>query len=431
MSATKTLHPDENYKAGKLGSQLFKYGAGLGVVLTGLSVVLGAVAGGSFRHFLHAYLTAWSFVLSISLGALFFVLIHHLARAKWGIVLRRQAEFLTAALPALAVLGLVPVIATLGGNEQLYYWSIHELHNPNHPMYHHMHGKSFWLDEAFFLGRYVFYFAIFIGMARWFRTQSQAQDTDGDANRSERMRYWAGLAVLVYSITLFFAITDWFMTLQPLWYSTIYSVNYFSGAMLATYCTLALMSMAIQRTGRLTHSINVEHYHDIGKYMFGWTFFWIYTAFSQFMLQWYGNMPEETTFYNYRMFGGWQFVTILVLVGHWAIPYVSLMTRWSKRILPLLAALAAWQLIFHFIDLYWNVMPNQKWEVVKTATGVWNLGPLQGDPEKFTVGFHVMDLTLLVGMIGLFLAAVGKSMKGNLLPVHDPKLGACLAFENY
>jgi hypothetical protein len=217
------------------------------------------------------------------------------------------------------------------------------------------------------------------------------------------------------------------MTLQPLWYSTIYSVNYFSGAMLATYCTLALFHMAIQRTGRLTHSVTVEHYHDIGKYMFGWTFFWIYTAFSQFMLQWYGNMPEETVFYTYRLFGGWQIVSIAVLVGHWAFPYVSLLTRWSKRILPLLAALAAWQLIFHYIDLYWNVMPNQTW----TMDGAWNLGPLQGDPETYKVNFHIMDLTLLVGMIGLWLAGVGRSMKGNLVPVNDPKLGQCLAFENY
>ena len=150
-------------------------------------------------------------------------------------------------------------------------------------------------------------------------------------------------------------------------------------------------------------------------------------SFSQFMLQWYGNMPEETVFYSYRMFGGWQIVSIIVLVGHWAFPYVSLVTRWSKRILPILAFLAAWQLVFHYIDLYWNVMPNQTWE----TAGGWIRGPLQGDPELHKVNFHFMDVTLLLGLIGLWLAAVGKSMKGNLVPVNDPKLGECLAFENY
>ncbi len=427
MSATKKLHPDEKIKADKVGGTLFKAGLGAGAVLLGISIALGAGKGDHWRHFLHAYLTAWSFVFSICIGSLFFVIIHHLAKAKWGIVLRRQAEFITGALPAVALLGLVFLVPVLAGNENLYYWSAKQLHDKQHPFFHHMHHKLGWLDPVFFAGRYAFYFGVFIYMSTWFRKHSQAQDTDGDAGRSEKMRYWAGFAVLIYSLTTVFAVTDLFMTLQPLWFSTIYAVNYFSGAMLATYCTLALLSMAIQRSGRLKHSITVEHYHDVGKYMFGWTFFWIYTAFSQFMLQWYGNMPEETVFYSYRMFGGWQIVSIIVLIGHWAFPYVSLVTRWSKRILPILAFLAAWQLVFHYIDLYWNVMPNQTW----TTIDGWNRGPLQGDPELYKVGFHFMDITLLLGLIGLWLAAVGKSMKGNLVPVNDPKLGECLAFENY
>ncbi|MEZ4401838.1 MAG: hypothetical protein R3B06_17550 [Kofleriaceae bacterium] len=430
MSATKKLHPDEKIKADKFGGQMFKIGAGVGVVLLGLSVALGAGEGDGWRHFLHAYLTAWSFIFSICIGSLFFVLIHHLARAKWGIVLRRQAEFITGALPLVGVLGLVFMLPVVLGNQNLYYWTVHQLHDSQHPLFHHMHGSGktgWWLDPVFFFGRYLFYFAVYIGIATWFRKQSLAQDADGDANRSEQMRVWSGLAVLIYSLVTVFVATDLFMTLQPMWFSTIYAVNYFSGAMLATYCVLAVMSMVIQRSGRLQTSITVEHYHDIGKYMFGWTFFWIYTAFSQFMLQWYSNIPEETVWYNYRLFGGWQIVSLVVLLGHWAFPYVSLMTRWTKRILPLLAFFAVWQLVFHYIDLYWNVMPNQQW----TMIGKWNMGPLQGPPEAFKVGFRIVDVTLLVGLVGLWLAGVGRSMKGNLLPTHDPKLGACLAFENY
>lgn len=429
MSATKKLHPDEKIKADKLGGQLFKLGAGAGAVLLGLSVGLGASHGDHWRHFLHAYLTAWSFVLSICIGSLFFILVHHLAKAKWGIVLRRQAEFITGAFPLVALAGLGFLIPVLAGNKQLYYWTVDQLKDHHHPFHHHFHAghKFWWLDPVFFAGRYAFYFFVYIYLSTWFRKHSQVQDVDGDAGHSEKMRYWSGAAVLVFSLTTVLCATDLFMTLQPLWFSTIYAVNYFSGAMLATYCTLALMSMAIQRTGRLTHSITVEHYHDVGKYMFGWTFFWIYTAFSQFMLQWYGNMPEETVFYTYRLFGGWQIVSILVLVGHWAFPYVSLVTRWTKRILPLLAFFAAWQLVFHYIDLYWNIMPNQTWTVMDG----WIRGPLQGDPETYKVGAHFMDVTLLLGMIGIWLAAVGRTMKGNLVPVHDPKLGECLAFENY
>ncbi|MBK9031135.1 MAG: hypothetical protein IPL61_07335 [Myxococcales bacterium] len=427
MSATKKLHPDEKIKADKFGGQMFKVGATAGAVLLGISIALGANKGDHWRHFLHAYLTAWSFVFSICVGSLFFVIVHHLARAKWGIVLRRQAEFITGAFPLVAILGLVFLIPVLAGSEQLYFWNVHQLHDPNHPLHHHMHNKLGWLDPVFFAGRYAFFFAVYIVMSTWFRKQSLASDTEGDNGRAEKQRVWSGLAVLIYSLTTVFAVMDFFMTLQPMWFSTIYSVNYFSGAMLATYCTLALMSMAIQRSGRLQHSITVEHYHDIGKYMFGWTFFWIYTGFSQFMLQWYGNMPEETVWYTYRLFGGWQIVSILVLVGHWAFPYTALVTRWTKRILPLLAFFAVWQLVFHYIDLYWNIMPNQTW----TMEAGWNRGPLQGDPEMYKVGFHFMDLTLLFALIGLWLAGVGRSMKGNLVPVNDPTLGACLGFENY
>lgn len=421
------LHPDEKIKADKLGGQMFKIGLGAGAILLGISIALGAKEDDSWRHFLHAYLTAWSFALSICIGALFFILVHHLARAKWGIVLRRQAEFITGAFPLMAILGLVVLIPVLAGNEQLYFWSVKQLHDKNHPFFHHMHHKLGWLDPVFFAARYVFYFAVFIAISMWFRKHSRDADTAGDEGRAEKMRVWSGLAVLIYSLNTVFFVTDMFMTLQPLWFSTIYAVNYFAGGMLATYCVLALFSMFIQNTGRLTHSITVEHYHDIGKYMFGWTFFWIYTAFSQFMLQWYGNMPEETVFYTYRMFGGWQIVSILVLLGHWAFPYVSLLTRWSKRILPLLAFFAVWQLVFHYVDLYWNVMPNAHW----TMEGGWNRGPLQGDPELYKVGFRFMDVTLLFALIGLWVAGVGASMKGNLVPVNDPKLGQALAFENY
>ena len=116
-----------------------------------------------------------------------------------------------------------------------------------------------------------------------------------------------------------------------------------------------------------------------------------------------------------------------LLFGHWAFPYLALVTRWTKRILPLLMFFAVWQLVFHYVDLFWNVMPNQQWLV----EGKLVLGPLQGDPALHKVHFHPVDLTLLFAMIALFLAGVGRSMKGNLLPVKDPKLGESLAFENY
>lgn len=432
MSATKSLHPDEKIKADKVGASLFKFGGAAGALLLVLAIALGASVdnGPKWQRFFYAYLIGWSFVFSIAVGSLFFIITHHLARAKWGIVLRRLAEFITGSFPVLFVLGLGFIIPVVAGYKGLYFWTEHGLHDAGHPLHHHMHNKLGWLDPYFFAGRYVLYFAIYIGMSRWFAGKSKAMDDaspEKAAELAEKMRVWSGLCALVYAITTVFVAFDLFMSLAPTWFSTIYSVNYFAGAMLATYCTLALLARAIQRSGRITRSITVEHYHDIGKYMFGWTFFWIYTAFSQFMLQWYGNMPEETVFYSYRMFSQWQWVSWVLLFGHWAFPYVSLVTRWTKRILPLLMFFAVWQLVFHWLDLYWNVMPNQQWLVEGSTV----LGPLQGDPALHKVHFHAVDLVAWFAMIALFLAAVGRSMKGNLLPIKDPKLGQSLAFENY
>ena len=432
MSVIKSIHPDEKFKADKIGSRLFKIGAGLGVVALAISIALGAMKDDSWRRFFHAYLIGWSFVLSIAIGGLGFILIHHIARAKYGIVLRRLAEFMVATFPFLAVLGLGFLIPVLAGYKGLYFWTEPSLHDAKHPLFHHMHHKATWLSAGFFAARYAFYFAVFIGISRWFVKTSRDMDAAPDAATAaamaDRMRVVSGPALVAYALTTMFAVTDFFMTMQPTWYSTIYSVNYFAGGMLAFYCTVGLFARGLQQRGKLVHSVNTEHYHDVGKYMFGWTFFWIYTAFSQFMLQWYGNIPEETIFYSYRMFSDWKWVTIALLLGHWLLPYVALVTRWTKRILPLLMALAVWQLVFHWLDLYWNIMPNYTW--TPNAAG-WQMGPLYGEPELHRVGFHALDISLWVAMVALFFAGVGKAMKGNLMPIKDPKLGECLAFENY
>jgi len=196
------------------------------------------------------------------------------------------------------------------------------------------------------------------------------------------------------------------------------------------FAALGLVVLAIQRTGRLTHSVNPEHYHDIGKWMFAFTFFWAYTAFSQFMLQWYGNLPEETVWYKYRLFGEWQWVSIAMLVGFWAFPFVFLMSRWTKRIVPSLVFFAVWQLVFHWLDLYWNVMPSYDWLPMSHGAAEVSSGPLTGNLAYHHVGFSPLDITVWLGLIGVLLFGIGRNLRGNLIPVKDPTLGLALAHEN-
>lgn len=163
--------------------------------------------------------------------------------------------------------------------------------------------------------------------------------------------------------------------------------------------------------------------------MYSFTFFWAYTAFSQFMLQWYGNMPEETHWYKYRMFGEWKWVSILMVVGYWAFPFCILMSRWTKRIVPSLVFFAVWQLVFHWLDLYWNVMPSYDWTVVFHDGARINAGPLTGNTAFHHVGFSPVDITVWLGLVGVLVAGIGRNLKGNLIPTKDPTLPLSLAHE--
>ncbi|MBK9071215.1 MAG: hypothetical protein IPL79_09480 [Myxococcales bacterium] len=423
MASKATLPETENIQAGAFGKSLTRAGYIGGIVLLAISLLLGNAAGDNLKRFFFAYLIGWSFIWTIAIGALFFVIIHHLTRARWSVVVRRVAEAITITFPVLGVLGLAFIIPVVAGYDDLYYWAHHDAH-----LSHHIHGKLGWLDPTFFAARYVLYFALYSFIAYYFAKRSRLQDETGDEQLSETMRVASGPMVILFALTTIFAGFDILMSMQPAWYSTIYSVNIFGGGMIGSYATLTLLSMALQRAGRVQTSITTEHYHDLGKMLFAFTFFWAYTAFSQFMLQWYANIPEETIFYIYRWYNNWNVVSMLLLVGHWALPFLFLLSRWTKRVLPSLAFFAAWQLVFHWLDLYWNIMPNYTWPV---ANGVVT-GPLTGDPAAYTVGFTAVDVTTWFALMALFVGAIGTALgKGKLVPVKDPRLGICLAHENF
>lgn len=439
MSALqKSLHPDEKYKAGKLGQGLSRVGLAIAVVFLGLSLLLGAVHGDHWKRFLYSYVIGWTFIFSICVGVFWLILLHHLVRGRWATVVRRIAEAMTMAFPLVFVAGLGFVVPLVAGYKDLYYWAHPDAglcvekvagvcHQYLHPTLVHKLG---WLSPEFFAVRYVIYGVVFSMMAAYFARKSRQQDDSGDPNISDQMRIASGPAMIVYSLVTCAAAFDVLMSMAPKWYSTIYGVNFWGSSCVGGFAALALVVIGIQRTGRLTHSVNPEHYHDIGKWMFAFTFFWAYTAFSQFMLQWYGNMPEETVWYKYRLFGEWQWVSIAMLVGFWAFPFVFLMSRWTKRIVPSLVFFAVWQLVFHWLDLYWNVMPSYDWAVGHHGSMEFLQGPLEGNISVHHVGFTWVDVTVWIGLIGVLLAGIGRNLQGNLIPVKDPTLGMSLGHEN-
>jgi hypothetical protein len=351
----------------------------------------------------HSWLVAALFVLSVALGGLFFVLVHHATQAGWSVVVRRIAESAMATLPYLALLFAPALFFGVG---DLFHWS-HADAVAADPLLTH---KRPYLNVPFFALRAVLYFAVWSGLAVWFGKLSRLQDETGDHEITRRLRRASAPGLLLFALTVTFAAFDWLMSLDPHWYSTIFGVYFFSGSMVATFAFLALVMLAARRSGLLVEVVTVDHLHDLGKLLFAFVAFWAYIGFSQFFLIWYGNLPEETAYFARRLTGSWQAASILLAVGHFVVPFFFLLPRTIKRNGTALASAAGWLLVMHLLDLHWLVMPKLHPE---------GLAP------------SLLDGAALIGSIGVFLAAFGWSLRRQaLVPLRDPRLPESLLFEN-
>ncbi len=376
----------------------------LAVVGLGASLGLGLSGSEETRHQLwHSWLVGSLFVLSIALGALFFVLVHHSTQAGWSVVVRRMAENTMATLPFLALLFLPLLLFGMG---DLFHWS-HAGAVDHDALLKH---KAPYLNVKFFVIRSVVYFAVWSALALWFNRQSRLQDTTGDHEITRRMRRASPVGLLLFALTITFFAFDWLMSLEPHWYSTIFGLYFFAGSVMGFFAFLALTVIAGRRAGLLAGVLNAEHQQDIGKLLFGFVIFWAYMAFSQYLLIWYAYLPEETVFFALRSAGSWRAVTIGLAVGHFVVPFFFLLPRTVKRNNLALATVSVWLLAMHVLDLYWLVMPN--------------LHPTGVAPSLF-------DAAALIGCCGVFLAAFGGVLRRQaLVPLRDPRLPESLTFEN-
>lgn len=385
------------------------------LAVAGLGVTLASSFGEHKARAMFSYLWAFETVLAVALGGLGWLLIDHTVRSGWGVVVRRFVETTAATLPVFALLWLP--IGFLGFHE-LFPWS-HEVNDPI------LLKKAWFLSPGFWYGRSFFYLAVWAALGWYLYSTSIKQDSlSGDDKAAERtsmihmIRKVCAAGIPLYGLTLSFGAIDWLMSLQPHWYSTIFGVYYFTAGILAFFAFVTLMSMAAQSSGVLKEAVNTEHYHDLGKFTFGWTIFWAYIAFSQFVLIWYANIPEETEFYMARMEGGWQYISYGLPIAHFFVPFLFLLSRQIKRNRSFLAAGAVWTLIMHAVDMYWLVMPNY--------------GAHGHGPHEPHLSPSYLDFTALLGMTGVFLAVYGVLLNRNkVVAINDPRLPESLAHENY
>ncbi len=423
MSSSETiLHPEEKIKAGPGVAKAMRFGIVGGVLLLAGAIAWGLALGDGMQRFLHSYLVSFTYFTSLALGALFFVLIMHLMGAKWVVTMRRIAEVLTQAFPLLFILSAGIWLPMLLGNDSLYIWTNDEYMEHNHLV----HDKSGYLDPVFFAARIILYFAIWIGVSNYFLKMSKLQDENGDPDLTRRMAKWSAPAMFAFAFSCAFFAFDLLMSIDPEWFSTMFGVVFFAGCCISIFSLMVLIPLALQRSGRLVHSITVEHYHDIGKLLFAFVFFWGYVAFSQFMLIWGANIPEETGYFWKRWFesegvmGIWGKVTLVMVAMHFVLPFILLMTRHAKRRLQVLAGFSVWMLLWHYLDLYWQVMPalnNHHAAGVAEKSAIFRLLPL--------------DMLLWAAMGLLFMGAVARALgKVNLIAIKDPGLAQSLRFEN-
>jgi hypothetical protein len=376
----------------------------LGLVLTAVGFVA------SPRETMHSYLIAFCYWCGISVASIIMLAIFHTAKAKWLIVLRRAMETMGASVFIFALLAL-PVV--LGVHHLFPWvdpegWRFADGSGFTPAELHHLHHKHPYLNLPFFYIRQAIYFGVWIFVAWRLRSWSMAQDQEGGLDLTIKQRRFSPGSLPFLALTITFAGFDWLMTLTPLWQSTIFGVYYFSGSFLSAFCVLTIVTVNARGKDGYGALVTTAHYHNLGKLMLAFTAFWAYIAFSQFLLVWIANIPEEAGWYQIRITGAWQPVSLALLVLHFVLPFFTLLSRKLKLMPRALAGMAVYLLAIHAVDLYWLIWPALS-------------------PTAPTL--HWTLLTAFVGVGGLSVATgLWLARGGYTLPVKDPYIAESLRY---
>ena len=346
--------------------------------------------------FLHSYLLAFIFVLGLSLGSLGLLMLQHLTGGHWGIMIRRPLESATRALPLVLVL-FIPIFL---GMKYLYTaW----LDAPASGEGALSEFQRTYLTANGFKTRAVIYFAVWLALVFFFNRWSKEQDVNReDRALRRRLKMAAGPGIILYVFAMSFAAIDWVMSLSPHWASTIYGFLFIAGQLISSMSLMIAIIVLLARTPPFEGIVQKRHLHDLGKLLLAFVMLWAYFDFSQLLIIWSGNQPEEISFYRTRLYGGWGVVAVIVLIFHFFVPFFLLLSRDLKRNPKLLPKVALWLIFMRFVDLFWMTRPEF------TSNAIPSL---------------LNDLAAPLALGGLWLAVFAWQLKQRpLLPLGDPKL---------
>ncbi len=357
--------------------------------LTAISVLLF----GDSQRLWHAYLLTYVYFVLLSLGGLFFISIHYTTQAAWSVNIRRLAEACTAYLPWAAVL----MLPLLYGAFSLYDWLDAEKIAAD-PLLAH---KAAYLNFPFFLLRTAIFLGGWIFFAKKLTGFSLKQDQDGDVMWTKKSVKYSILFLLFFVFSISFFSVDFLMSLDAHWFSTIFGVYVFAGIFQSIFALLILLSIYLMKQPAYKELVTVDHLHDLGKFLLAATVFWAYIAFSQYMLIWYANLPEETTFFIPRSVGGWAAVSISLIIFKFIVPFLVLLPRWTKRLSAVMVVTASLVLFMQLVDIYWLIYPH--WSVDQPRVGL-------------------LEILIFMGFTGVFIRSVFNFLwQYPPVPLKDPR----------
>lgn len=427
--------------------------AGVGALMVGYGATMDP------KRFAFSWLFAFAAVMTMALGTIFVVLIQHLTSANWSVTIRRTAEFYARGIWMLPLL-FIPIA---GNVTTLYpWWDVasdqghgdhgaahaqagehaepgheahgaaghgdeggHEAHEGGHGDHgpeHAYHAailqkKLVFLDAGgFWWARQLVYFLVFIWLGFWTLGLSKKQDETGDKQLTVQMQRKATYGTILYALSLTFAGFDWIMSLEPNWFSTMFGVRVFASGAVLGWAIVILTAMSLKANGVVGNQINVEHFHDLGKLMFGFLVFWAYISFSEFFLIWYASIPEETIYFHRRWdHPSWQMISVGLVVFKFIVPFYLAMSRNVKRNSSGIVLAAAWVCGMHFVEMYYWVMPYA------------------ADNQDLQMGGieFILDLGSVLCTVGIYLGFVWWRMtKSSVIAVNDPRIQRSLDFVN-
>jgi hypothetical protein len=348
--------------------------------------------------FFRAYLSAYIFWIGVPVGCLALLMLHHLVGGRWGFMIQRVLEAAIQTLPLMALL----FIPLLFGLADLYPWARSEVVAAD-PL---LQQKAGYLNIPFFVARTAGYFAVWFLLGRVLVAWSLQQDRTGDATLTVRLQKLSGPGLVLYGLTVSFAAVDWIMSLEPKWYSTIFGMIFMVSFGLAALALAILATRFLAAEKPIAQVISPHRWHDLGNLLLALVMFWAYLNFCQFLLIWSENLAEEIPWYLHRIGGGWEWIAIVLILFQFALPFVLLLSRNTKRDSHILAAVAAMILLMHWLDILWMVAPSFY-------------------PARFHI--HWLDIAAPLGIGAFWLAVFISYLKArSLLPLHDPRFAELL-----